>query len=71
MARDILQFPIPQRNGNNTDKIVKLVDAVLDANNKDGNADTKRLERQIDEAVYALYDLTPEEIKIVERNSTE
>ena len=30
------------------------------------NADTTALENQIDELVYALYDLTPEEISIVE-----
>ncbi len=29
-------------------------------------ADTSALERQIDEMVYALYALTPEEIEIVE-----
>jgi len=32
----------------------------------EGNADTSALERQIDKMVYALYDLTPEEIAIVE-----
>ena len=30
------------------------------------NADTSALERQIDQMVYKLYDLTPEEIAIVE-----
>ncbi|MBI5327660.1 MAG: hypothetical protein HZB80_05145 [Deltaproteobacteria bacterium] len=30
------------------------------------NADTSAFERQIDEMVYKLYDLTPEEIAIVE-----
>ena len=29
-------------------------------------ADVSALEREIDESVYALYGLTPEEIKIVE-----
>ena len=29
-------------------------------------ADTSALERQIDEMVYELYELTPEEIEIVE-----
>jgi len=33
---------------------------------KDPNADTSALEKQIDEMVYALYGLTPEEIAIVE-----
>jgi hypothetical protein len=30
------------------------------------NADTSALERQIDKMVYELYELTPEEIEIVE-----
>jgi hypothetical protein len=33
---------------------------------KTSNADTSALERQIDQMVYKLYALTPEEIKIVE-----
>jgi hypothetical protein len=32
------------------------------------NTDTSALERQIDEMVYALYGLTPEEIAIVDGN---
>ena len=32
----------------------------------DAEADTSALEREIDQQVYALYGLTPEEIKIVE-----
>ncbi len=30
---------------------------------------TRQLERQIDELVYALYGLTPEEIKLVEQGT--
>jgi hypothetical protein len=33
-------------------------------------ADTSKLERELDELVYALYGLTPEEIKIVEGATT-
>lgn len=29
-------------------------------------ADTSELEKQIDQLVYKLYDLTPEEIKLIE-----
>ena len=35
----------------------------------DAGADTSALEREIDELVYALYGLTPEEIKIVEEST--
>lgn len=33
---------------------------------KDSNTDTSALEKKIDELVYALYSLTPEEIAIVQ-----
>lgn len=36
------------------------------ARQKDSNADTSALERQIDQMVYELYGLTPEEIAIIE-----
>jgi type I restriction-modification system DNA methylase subunit len=59
------------------DNIVKLVEQMLDAKAKTANAKTesetnrfemlcKTLDRQIDEAVYELYGLTEEEIRIVE-----
>ncbi|MBI2949476.1 MAG: hypothetical protein HYY23_17705 [Verrucomicrobia bacterium] len=43
-----------------------LVDRILAAKQKNPAADTSALEREIDQQVYALYGLTPEEIKIVE-----
>jgi hypothetical protein len=46
--------------------IEALVDQILYTKKKDPNADTSALEKQIDEMVYALYGLTPEEIAIVE-----
>jgi len=59
------------------DHIVKLVEQMLDTKQKLSNAKTEAetnrfemqcqtLDRQIDEAVYELYGLTPEEIAIVE-----
>jgi len=36
---------------------------------QNSDSDTTDLERQIDQMVYKLYDLTPEEIKIVEGGS--
>lgn len=46
--------------------IEKLVDKILEKNQKSPAADTSVLEKQIDEMVYELYGLTKEEIKIVE-----
>ena len=39
---------------------------ILAAKQRDAEADVSALEREIDELVYALYGLTPEEIQIVE-----
>ncbi len=42
---------------------------VLDAKKQNQNADTSALESEIDQLIYQLYDLTPEEIAIVERKT--
>jgi hypothetical protein len=79
MIRDILQFPIPESDKARHDQIVKLVEQILAAKEKLAktkiDAEVNRLEmqcesldRQIDAAVYELYGLTEEEIKIVEGN---
>lgn len=49
--------------------IEKIVSQILTLKKQKKDADVKHLESQIDQLVYKLYDLTPEEIKIVE-NST-
>ncbi|MBF0556243.1 MAG: Eco57I restriction-modification methylase domain-containing protein, partial [Nitrospirae bacterium] len=49
--------------------IESLVDRILTTKKDNPKADTAALEKQIDEMVYALYGLTPEEIAIVERNN--
>ena len=46
--------------------IEMLVDRILTAKAADSHADTAALEKEIDQLVYVLYDLTPEEIAIVE-----
>ena len=48
------------------DAIVSLVERILTAKQASPATDTSALEREIDQQVYALYGLTPEEIKIVE-----
>ena len=47
-------------------RIVALVDKVLAAKARDGDADTAELEAKIDALVYQIYGLTEEEIKVVE-----
>jgi hypothetical protein len=48
------------------ENISALVDKILIATAKNPLADVSKLERQIDQSVYLLYNLTPEEIKLVE-----
>jgi hypothetical protein len=48
------------------DATVTWDDRILAAKQRDTEADTSALEREIDELVYALYALTPEEIQLVE-----
>jgi adenine-specific DNA-methyltransferase len=50
----------------NQKPFITLVDQILSAKKKDPNANTSALEKQIDEMVYELYELTPKEIGIVE-----
>jgi hypothetical protein len=50
-------------------RIERLVDQILHLKQTYGcSADTSSLEAQIDRLIYRLYNLTPEEIKIVEKN---
>jgi adenine-specific DNA-methyltransferase len=46
-----------------------LVRKIIDTKQKDISADTTQLENQIDQLVYKLYNLTPEEIKIIEAST--
>ena len=59
-------FPIPAAPPEKQKAIVSLVEHILTAKQKNPAAATSALEREIDQHVYALYALTPEEIQIVE-----
>ena len=52
------------------DALVKLVDQILAAKRANPAADVSAWEREIDERVYRLYGLTPEEIKLVEEGAS-
>jgi adenine-specific DNA-methyltransferase len=47
-------------------KIIKIVSQILKAKKKNSAADTSALEKEIDLMVYKLYDLTYDEVKIVD-----
>ncbi|GAA8464640.1 class I SAM-dependent DNA methyltransferase [Helicobacter pylori] len=65
----IERLPIPKitpQNQKLADKITDCAKAILEAKEKDPKANTQELEKEIDALVYQLYNLTDEEIKIIE-----
>ena len=59
------QIPIAANEGDLKDRIINLVDQIIELKKQSPNTDTSILETQIDQLVYQLYELTSEEIKIV------
>ncbi|WRB10300.1 Eco57I restriction-modification methylase domain-containing protein [Helicobacter pylori] len=59
-------FKLEKSNQPTADKIIALVDKILALKEKDPKANTQGLEKEIDALVYQLYNLTDEEIKIIE-----
>ncbi|GAA6828821.1 class I SAM-dependent DNA methyltransferase [Helicobacter pylori] len=67
LSVETLPFPqITKSNKPTADKIIVLVDKILKSKEKDPKANTKESEKEIDALVYQLYNLTDEEIKIIE-----
>lgn len=63
------KLPIPKINSKNkklADELINLADEILKAKEQDKNANTQKLENKIDFLVYKLYNLTEDEIKIIE-----
>jgi adenine-specific DNA-methyltransferase len=58
--------PITPENQSLVSQIESLVDQILARKRGNPNADTRDLERDIDQLVYRLYDLSPDEIRLVE-----
>ncbi|GAA7682974.1 hypothetical protein JP0150_10000 [Helicobacter pylori] len=59
-------FELEKSNQPTADKITDCAKAILEAKEKDPKANTQELEKEIDALVYQLYNLTDEEIKIIE-----
>jgi REP element-mobilizing transposase RayT len=64
----LLKFRIPTLTTKEQKPFVNLVDKIISTKEKNTEADTSPLEKQLDEMVYKLYDLTEEEIKTIEGN---
>ena len=64
------KLPIPKitkENQNLVDELVKLVNQILALKAENSSADTSQLEKDIDNLIYKLYNLSPNDIKIIER----
>ena len=65
---DWKKLPIPDVTHEQQTPIIDLVDQILTAKHADPDADVSALEAEIDQLVYELYELTPEEIGMVVRS---
>lgn len=64
----ILVPPVTETNQDIVTQIENRVDKILDAKRTDPDSDTSDLENEIDTLVYGLYNLTEDEIAIVEES---
>ena len=65
IAQYVSQIPIPNIDPSQKARLESIVDKIL-TEPTDPDADVAALEKEIDPVVYSLYDLTSEEIAIVE-----
>ncbi|WP_134163088.1 class I SAM-dependent DNA methyltransferase [Campylobacter coli] len=68
-TNNLEKLSIPKINSKNeklADELINLVDEILKAKEQDKNANTQELENKINSLVYKLYNLTEDEIKIIE-----
>lgn len=66
---DIKSLPIKMLINKEQKNFIDLVDRILTAKNANPESDTSALENEIDWLVYQLYDLTEEEIELVEASA--
>ncbi|MGK7940599.1 MAG: class I SAM-dependent DNA methyltransferase [Crocosphaera sp.] len=66
----VSQIPIPKATKKQDTDITEIVNKIIKIKNNNPDADVSHLEKEIDQIVYELYGLTPEEIAIVEGNMT-
>lgn len=69
LVLDLKEFPLPKYDKDIFDKLENYVNAILKSKKENPQADTAELENQIDLIVYRLYDLTYDEVLIVDPDS--
>jgi adenine-specific DNA-methyltransferase len=67
--KPLSEIPVKRIPRDKQKPLITLVDKILSAKQRDAEADTTSLEREIDRLVYDLYELTPAEIKVVEEST--
>ena len=68
LMTDLESLPIVKIDLIEQQPFISIVDHILEAKDYDIHADTTEMEADINELVYQLYELTEEEIKIVENS---
>ncbi|WP_307453352.1 MULTISPECIES: Eco57I restriction-modification methylase domain-containing protein [unclassified Chryseobacterium] len=65
-AYQLEQIPIPTISKEKQQPIISLVEKILSSKKQNPKSDTTEIENKIDKLVYKLYELTSEEISIIE-----
>ena len=68
LVKDIKEFPLAWGDPVTNQKIADLAEEIQHLKQNNIDADTSKQEAEIDRLVYKLYNLTEEEIKIIEEN---
>lgn len=71
ILEDLRKFPVKKISVSSQQPFITLVDQILAAKKANAQADTNALEMQIDLMVYKLYDLTYEEVKLIDESVRE
>lgn len=67
LVNDVNNFPIPTHADPVLEnEVIDKVNQILELKQKDSASNTTALEAQIDQLVYKLYDLTDEEVKVID-----
>ena len=67
--KPLTEIPVKRISNNEQKPFVDIIDRILVAKLRDPEVDTADFERDIDQLVYKLYDLTPEEVVVIEESS--
>jgi Alw26I/Eco31I/Esp3I family type II restriction m6 adenine DNA methyltransferase len=66
---ELEQLPIPKASIEQQNPIVELINKIMEKKQSNSAADISLLEREIDRLVYKLYNLTDEEIAVIEHGN--